>query len=166
MAKLKKAPIPDENPWRVFRIMAEFVEGFDELSQIGPAVSIFGSSRIKPDHKYYKAAEKTAELLVKEGYAVITGGGPSIMEAGNKGAAGARGHGEPAGPARHPAGGTRGGDAAGRRHGGHAQHPLAAAASPRRGGPRWPPGRAHPPRCDAPAGLAHRARDRSRSLGG
>jgi uncharacterized protein (TIGR00730 family) len=91
MAKLKKTPIPDENPWRVFRIMAEFVEGFDELSQIGPAVSMFGSARIKPEHKYYKAAEKTAELLVKEGYAVITGGGPSIMEAGNKGASEARG---------------------------------------------------------------------------
>ena len=91
MAKLKNSPLPDENPWRVFRIMAEFVEGFDELSQIGPAVSIFGSSRIAKDHKYYRAAEKTAELLVKEGYAVITGGGPSIMEAGNKGAAGARG---------------------------------------------------------------------------
>jgi len=86
MAKLKKAPIPDENPWRVFRIMAEFVEGFDELSQIGPAVSIFGSARIPATSKYYKDAEKTAELLVKEGYAVITGGGPSIMEAGNKGA--------------------------------------------------------------------------------
>lgn len=88
MVKLKQTPIPDENPWRVFRIMAEFVEGFDELSQIGPAVSIFGSARIKPEHKYYKAAEMTAKLLVKEGYAVITGGGPSIMEAGNKGAAG------------------------------------------------------------------------------
>lgn len=66
--------------------MSEFVEGFDELSEIGPAVSIFGSSRIKPEHAYYKAAEKTAKLLVKAGYAVITGGGPSIMEAGNKGA--------------------------------------------------------------------------------
>lgn len=91
MAKLKKTPIPDENPWRVFRIMSEFVEGFDELSQIGPAVSIFGSARVKLDKKYYDAAEKTAMLLVKEGYAVITGGGPSIMEAGNKGASEARG---------------------------------------------------------------------------
>ena len=91
MAKLKKTPIPDENPWRVFRIMAEFVEGFDELSQIGPAVSIFGSARIPEGNKYYKAAVETAELLVKDGYAVITGGGPSIMEAGNKGATNARG---------------------------------------------------------------------------
>jgi uncharacterized protein (TIGR00730 family) len=91
MAKLKKTPIPDENPWRVFRIMSEFVEGFDELSQIGPAVSIFGSARIPSGHKYYKAATQTAELLVKEGYAVITGGGPSIMEAANKGATNARG---------------------------------------------------------------------------
>jgi uncharacterized protein (TIGR00730 family) len=91
MAKLKKTPIPDENPWRVFRIMAEFVEGFDELSQIGPAVSIFGSSRIETSHPYYKAAEKTAALLVKEGYAVITGGGPSMMEAANKGASDSRG---------------------------------------------------------------------------
>jgi uncharacterized protein (TIGR00730 family) len=91
MAKLKKTPIPDENPWRVFRIMSEFVEGFDELSQIGPAVSIFGSARIAPEHKYYKAATDTARLLVKEGYAIITGGGPSIMEAANKGASDARG---------------------------------------------------------------------------
>ena len=91
MVRLKQTPIPDENPWRVFRIMAEFVEGFDELSQIGPAVSIFGSARTKLDQKYYKAAETTAKLLVQEGYAVITGGGPSIMEAGNKGAAEAGG---------------------------------------------------------------------------
>src|SRR5262245_11873300 len=80
-----------EDPWRVFRIMSEFVEGFEELSQIGPAVSIFGSARIKPGHTMYKMAEKTAELLVKAGYAVITGGGPSIMEAGNKGATKAKG---------------------------------------------------------------------------
>ncbi len=91
MTPKEKISIFDENPWRVFRIMSEFVEGFDELSEIGPAVSIFGSSRIKPEHTYYKAAEKTAKLLVKAGYAVITGGGPSIMEAGNKGASEANG---------------------------------------------------------------------------
>ena len=75
-----------EDPWRIFRIMAEFVEGFEELKNVGPAVSIFGSSRIHNKHNFYNAAEKTAELLAKAGYAVITGGGPSIMEAGNKGA--------------------------------------------------------------------------------
>ena len=75
-----------EDPWRVFRIMAEFVDGFDQMSKVGPAVSIFGSARIKQGTPYYIAAEKTAKLLVKAGYAVITGGGPSIMEAGNKGA--------------------------------------------------------------------------------
>lgn len=75
-----------EDPWRVFRIMAEFVEGFEEMSEIGEAVTIFGSARTKNNHKWYADAEKTAELLVKEGYAVITGGGPGIMEAGNKGA--------------------------------------------------------------------------------
>ena len=80
-----------EDPWRIFRIMAEFVDGFEELKDIGPAVSIFGSSRIHMKHSYYEVAEKTAELLVKAGYAVITGGGPSIMEAGNKGAANAGG---------------------------------------------------------------------------
>ena len=93
--KLKHPQAPDlemmEDPWRIFRIMAEFVYGFEELKDIGPAVSIFGSARIKPNHKYYKAAEKTASLLVKAGYAVITGGGPSIMEAGNKGAGEAKG---------------------------------------------------------------------------
>jgi len=75
-----------EDPWRVFRIMGEFVEGFQELSDIGPAVTVFGSARTKKSNKWYKDAEKTSELLVKEGYAVITGGGPGIMEAGNKGA--------------------------------------------------------------------------------
>lgn len=87
---IKHAPVPDlqmmEDPWRIFRIMAEFVDGFEELKDIGPAVSIFGSARIPPTNKYYKDAERTAALLVKAGYAVITGGGPSIMEAGNKGA--------------------------------------------------------------------------------
>jgi uncharacterized protein (TIGR00730 family) len=96
MARTKKnSKAPDlemmEDPWRIFRIMAEFVDGFEELKDIGPAVSIFGSSRIHTAHSYYKAAEKTAELLTKAGYAVITGGGPSIMEAGNKGAAAAGG---------------------------------------------------------------------------
>ena len=80
-----------EDPWRVFRIMSEFVDGFHELAEIGPAVSIFGSSRTKRTQQWHKLADKTAALLVKEGYAVITGGGPGIMEASNKGAASAKG---------------------------------------------------------------------------
>ena len=95
MAKIKKPQVPDlemmEDPWRIFRIMAEFVDGFEEMKRIRHAVSIFGSSRIKTGHPYYLAAEKTARLLVKAGYAVITGGGPSIMEAANKGASEAGG---------------------------------------------------------------------------
>lgn len=75
-----------EDTWRVFRIMAEFVEGFEVLSKIGPAVTIFGSSKTKREEKYYRLAEQTASLLVKAGYGVITGGGPGIMEAANKGA--------------------------------------------------------------------------------
>ena len=75
-----------QETWRVFRIMAEFVEGFEELSRIGPAVSIFGSSRTKPDNPYYQLAEKTAAALARAGLAIITGGGPGIMEAANKGA--------------------------------------------------------------------------------
>ena len=74
-----------EDPWRIFRIMAEFVDGFDELSAIGDAVTIFGSARTKPSDKYYKMAEKTAALLAKNNLAVITGAGPGIMEAANKG---------------------------------------------------------------------------------
>ena len=80
-----------EDTWRIFRIMAEFVEGFETLSQVGAAVSIFGSSCLKPENEYYKKAERTAFLLAKEGYAVITGGGPGIMEAANKGAQAAGG---------------------------------------------------------------------------
>jgi len=80
-----------EDPWRVFRIMAEFVDGFHDLADVGPAVTMFGSSRLEWSHPYYKLAEKTARLLVKNGYAVITGGGPGIMEAGNKGASEAKG---------------------------------------------------------------------------
>jgi len=75
-----------QETWRVFRIMAEFVEGFEELSKIGPAVSIFGSSRTKPGAPYYQLAERTAAALARAGLAVITGGGPGIMEAANKGA--------------------------------------------------------------------------------
>ena len=74
------------DPWRVFRIQAEFVEGFDALSTVGPAASIFGSARTKPGTPYYEAARETGKLLVKSGLAVITGGGPGIMEAGNRGA--------------------------------------------------------------------------------
>jgi hypothetical protein len=77
--------------WRIFRVMAEFVEGFDELSSIGPAVSFFGSSRAKPGQRYYKLAQQTASEIVKAGFAVITGGGSGIMEAANKGAAEAGG---------------------------------------------------------------------------
>jgi uncharacterized protein (TIGR00730 family) len=82
---------PVKDIWRIFRIMAEFVEGFDELASIGPAVSIFGSSRAEPDDKYYKLAEETAKQIVKAGFAVITGGGGGVMEAANKGAADADG---------------------------------------------------------------------------
>lgn len=75
-----------EDSWVIFRVMAEFVEGFDKLGKIGPCVSIFGSARTKSSNKYYKQAEEIAQKLVKHGYGVITGGGPGIMEAGNKGA--------------------------------------------------------------------------------
>ena len=75
-----------EDPWRIFRIMGEFVDGFDALSKIGPAVSIFGSSRAKRGSSYYKQAQATAAALVRAGYAVITGAGPGIMEAANRGA--------------------------------------------------------------------------------
>ncbi len=74
------------DPWRVFRIQGEFVEGFDALHNLGPAVAFFGSSRLEPDSPYYKAAELTAQLMARKGLTVITGGGPGIMEAANKGA--------------------------------------------------------------------------------
>jgi len=74
------------DPWRVLRIQGEFVDGFNALAGIGPCISIFGSARTKPDNKYYKVAERTAALLVENGMGVITGGGPGIMEAANKGA--------------------------------------------------------------------------------
>ncbi len=72
--------------WRMFRIMSEFVEGFDELSNIGPAITVFGSARFPKSNKYYKATVKLSKLLAEDGYAIITGGGPGIMEAANKGA--------------------------------------------------------------------------------
>ena len=77
--------------WRVFRIMGEFVEGFDTLARIGPAVSVFGSARVTRNDPHYVAAEELGARLVQEGFAVITGGGPGIMEAANKGAAEAGG---------------------------------------------------------------------------
>lgn len=75
-----------EDSWRVFKIIAEFVQGFEKLAKIGPCVSIFGSARTKPECKYYQMAEETAYLLTQNKFGVITGGGPGIMEAGNKGA--------------------------------------------------------------------------------
>ncbi|MGA3281525.1 MAG: TIGR00730 family Rossman fold protein [Smithella sp.] len=77
--------------WRVFRIMAEFVEGIETLSQVENAVTIFGSARIKPDNIYYQKTENLARLLVKNGFNLITGGGPGVMEAANKGASEAGG---------------------------------------------------------------------------
>jgi uncharacterized protein (TIGR00730 family) len=78
--------IKTNDSWAIFKIMAEFVEGFERLSKIGPCVSIFGSARTKQDQPYYKLAEKIAYKLTKNGYGIVTGGGPGIMEAGNRGA--------------------------------------------------------------------------------
>ena len=78
--------IKTNDSWAIFKIMGEFVKGYEKLSQIGPCVSVFGSARTKPDQKYYKLTEKIAQKIVDHGYGVITGGGPGIMEAGNKGA--------------------------------------------------------------------------------
>jgi len=88
--RISQAP-DGRDSWRVFRIMSEFVEGFEVMAPVGRAVSIFGSARSKPDDKYYKEAEETARLLAKQKFAVITGGGPGIMEAANKGAFEAKG---------------------------------------------------------------------------
>ncbi|NMH29158.1 LOG family protein [Flavobacterium silvaticum] len=78
--------IRSNDSWAIFKIMAEFVNGFETMGRIGPCVSIFGSARTKPDHKHYLLTEKIAYSISKAGYGVITGGGPGIMEAGNKGA--------------------------------------------------------------------------------
>lgn len=97
MKKEKKTPNPDqqmkqwtkikgENAWTMFKVISEMVEGFERLNEIGPCVSVFGSARTKPEHPYYKLAIDVARKLTEEGFGVITGGGPGIMEAGNKGA--------------------------------------------------------------------------------
>ncbi|MGE0159556.1 MAG: TIGR00730 family Rossman fold protein [Gemmatimonadales bacterium] len=75
-----------KDAWRVFRIMGEFVEGFEDMSQIGPAVSVFGSARTSPDDPMYRRCVETTRLLGEAGYSIITGGGPGIMEAANRGA--------------------------------------------------------------------------------
>jgi uncharacterized protein (TIGR00730 family) len=80
------AEIKSADSWVIFKVMSEFVEGFEKLGKIGPCVTIFGSARTKPSNVYYKMADDIAYKLVQHGYGVITGGGPGIMEAGNKGA--------------------------------------------------------------------------------
>src|ERR1051325_5791902 len=92
-AKIRKAftdkdwqEIRTEDTWQIFKIMAEFVEGFEKLSKIGPCVSIFGSARTVAGTAHYQLAEEIAFKLTKEGYGIITGGGPGVMEAANKGA--------------------------------------------------------------------------------
>ncbi len=85
------AEIKSSDSWMIFKVMSEFVEGLEKLAKIGPCVTVFGSARTKPDNLYYKMAEEIAYQLVQHGYGVITGGGPGIMEAGNKGANRAKG---------------------------------------------------------------------------
>lgn len=87
--------IKTSDSWRVFKILSEFVEGFEKLARIGPCVSIFGSARTQPDNKYFKLSEDIAYKLTQRGYGVITGGGPGIMEAANMGAR--KGHGKSVG---------------------------------------------------------------------
>lgn len=78
--------VKSNDSWALFKIMGEFVKGYEKLNQIGPCVSVFGSARLKPDNKYYVLAEEIAKDITDNGYGVITGGGPGIMEAANKGA--------------------------------------------------------------------------------
>ena len=82
----KWTTIKGENAWTMFKIMAEFVDGFEKLNQLGPCISIFGSARTKADNPYYELTTEVAKRLTQEGYGIITGGGPGIMEAANKGA--------------------------------------------------------------------------------
>jgi uncharacterized protein (TIGR00730 family) len=88
--RLLERPQPPEfleaDPWRVLRIQSEFVEGFDALASVGPAVTVFGSARTPEDHRWYALARELGAMLAEQGYAVITGGGPGIMEAANRGA--------------------------------------------------------------------------------
>jgi uncharacterized protein (TIGR00730 family) len=85
-AMKKWTTIKGENAWTMFKIIAEFVDGFEKLNQLGPCISIFGSARTKADNPYYKLTTEVAKRLTQEGYGIITGGGPGIMEAANKGA--------------------------------------------------------------------------------
>ena len=80
------ATIKGENSWTMFKVLAELVEGFETMNRFGPCISIFGSARTKPEEKYYKLATTIAAKLTQEGFGIITGGGPGIMEAANKGA--------------------------------------------------------------------------------
>ncbi len=82
----EKTAIERSASWKIFKVMSEFVEGYERLERIGPCVSIFGSARTKENHKYYKYAVDISKKLTKLGYGIITGGGPGIMEAGNRGA--------------------------------------------------------------------------------
>ncbi len=88
MNKIRKDwnDIKINDSWAIFKIMSEFVEGYERMAKIGPCISVFGSARTKADNKYYQIGVEIAELLAEAGYGVITGGGPGIMEAGNKGA--------------------------------------------------------------------------------
>lgn len=78
--------IKGENSWTMFKVLAEFVDGFEKLNRLGPCISIFGSARTKPDDKYYQLTIDISRALVNEGFGIISGGGPGIMEAANKGA--------------------------------------------------------------------------------
>ena len=88
MSKIRKDwnEIRINDSWAIFKIMSEFVEGYERMAKIGPCISVFGSARTKPDSKYYQMGVEISEMLSRAGYGVITGGGPGIMEAGNKGA--------------------------------------------------------------------------------
>jgi uncharacterized protein (TIGR00730 family) len=88
MNKIRKDwnDIKINDSWAIFKIMSEFVEGYERMAKIGPCISVFGSARTKPDNKFYQIGVEISELLAEAGYGVITGGGPGIMEAGNKGA--------------------------------------------------------------------------------